>query len=111
MRDPHGRGAHATPIIHGPRWSWTSRHGQDRRGEQLTVLRWVKALHIIFVVCWFAGLFYLPRLFVNHAMTTDAAVCAQLAAMEQRLYRFVTPFAWLTVLFGGWLLLAGWDAW
>ena len=42
---------------------------------------WVKAFHIIFMVAWFAGLFYLPRLFVNHAMTEDEAVREQLALM------------------------------
>jgi protoporphyrinogen IX oxidase len=67
---------------------------------------WVKALHIAFVVCWFAGLFYLPRLFVNHALVTDSATYNQLALMEQRLYRFVTPLAWLAPLFGCWLLYA-----
>ena len=74
------------------------------------MLLWIKALHVIFVVCWFAGLFYLPRLFVNHAMATEQGVRAQLALMEQRLYRFMTPFAWLTALCGGWLLIEGWEA-
>jgi putative membrane protein len=73
------------------------------------VLLWIKALHVIFVVCWFAGLFYLPRLFVNHAMATEESVRTQLAVMERRLYRFIAPFAWLTALFGGWLLLDGWE--
>lgn len=61
---------------------------------------WLKSFHIIFVVSWFAGLFYLPRLFVNHAMTQDAAVSAQLALMESKLYRFITPLAALAVLSG-----------
>jgi protoporphyrinogen IX oxidase len=69
-----------------------------------------KALHIAFVVCWFSGIFYLPRLFVNHAMTTEASVHAQLRQMERKLYRFMTPFAWLTVLLGTYLLLIGWNA-
>ena len=73
------------------------------------MLLWVKALHVIFVVCWFAGLFYLPRLFVNHAMISDQATRAHLVLMQQRLYRFMTPFAWLTAFFGGWLLVAGWE--
>jgi putative membrane protein len=66
---------------------------------------WVKAFHIIFVVSWFAGLFYLPRIFVNHAMATEAAEIARLKLMERKLYRFVTPIAWLAVLLGLWLWL------
>ena len=49
----------------------------------------LKALHIIFVTSWFAGLFYLPRLFVNHAMVEDAATRERLALMEMKLYRFM----------------------
>jgi len=64
---------------------------------------WVKAFHLIFMVCWFAGIFYLPRLFVNHAMTDDPCTRAQLAQMERKLYRFVTPFMFLTLGFGLWL--------
>ncbi|MBI5752338.1 MAG: CopD family protein [Hydrogenophilales bacterium] len=66
---------------------------------------WVKAFHIIFMVSWFAGLFYLPRLFVNHAMTQDAAVAAQLAVMERKLYRFITPLGVLALATGLWLWL------
>lgn len=65
----------------------------------------VKSLHIIFVVSWFAGLFYLPRLFVNHAMVTDTATRERLAAMEFKLYRFVTPIGILAVGLGFWLWL------
>ena len=65
---------------------------------------WVKAFHIIFMVAWFAGLFYLPRLFVNHAMSDSDAVKAQLAVMEKKLYRFITPWMALTLVFGFWLL-------
>ena len=64
---------------------------------------WIKALHIIFVVCWFAGIFYLPRLFVYHAMSTEDNVRAQLLVMEQKLYRFITPFSYLAIGFGVWL--------
>lgn len=64
---------------------------------------WIKALHIIFVICWFAGIFYLPRLFVYHAMNEDPQTRAQLLVMEQKLYRFVTPFAVLAIGFGIWL--------
>lgn len=65
----------------------------------------VKALHIIFVVSWFAGLFYLPRLFVNHAMVSDAATRDRLALMEGKLFRFMTPLGVLAVGFGLWLWL------
>ncbi len=64
---------------------------------------WIKAFHIAFVVCWFAGIFYLPRLFVYHAQSEDPAVRAQLLVMERKLFRFITPLAVLAVLFGGWL--------
>ncbi|MCP4429854.1 MAG: CopD family protein [Gammaproteobacteria bacterium] len=66
---------------------------------------WIKALHIIFMVAWFAGIFYLPRLFVNHAMSDDPAVQKQLEIMEQKLYRFITPWMILTLIFGIWLLI------
>lgn len=73
----------------------------------------IKALHIIFVTSWFAGLFYLPRLFVNHAMVTDAATLERLALMEHKLYRFMTPLGILAVSLGMWLwfgfdLSGGW---
>lgn len=66
---------------------------------------WVKAFHIIFVVSWFAGLFYLPRIFVNHAMASEPAEIARLKLMEHKLYRFVTPIAFLALGFGLWLWL------
>ena len=66
---------------------------------------WVKALHVIFVTSWFAGLFYLLRLFVNHAMVDDAAIAERLALMERKLYRFMTPLAVLALGFGLWLWL------
>jgi putative membrane protein len=59
---------------------------------------WIKALHIIFMVAWFAGIFYLPRLFVNHAMSENEAVHKQLELMEQKLYRFITPWMVLTLI-------------
>jgi protoporphyrinogen IX oxidase len=67
---------------------------------------WLKAFHIFFVISWFAGLFYLPRIFVNHAMTEDHAVCARLKMMELKLYRFVTPIGALAVITGLWLWIA-----
>lgn len=69
------------------------------------MMLWVKSFHIVFVVAWFAGLFYLPRLFVNHAMAETPAEAARLALMEHKLYRFMTPLAWLAVGLGLWLWL------
>jgi protoporphyrinogen IX oxidase len=66
---------------------------------------WIKAFHIIFVTSWFAGLFYLPRLFVNHAMETNAEALSRLMLMEQKLYKFMTPLAVLALAFGLWLWL------
>ena len=65
---------------------------------------WIRALHIIFVVCWFAGLFYLPRIFVNYAASEHAETRRVLADMSRRLYRFVTPFMALTIFFGLWMI-------
>jgi len=71
---------------------------------------WLKAFHIIFMVTWFAGLFYLPRLFVYHAMAEDAATREHLKLMERKLYRFVTPLMWLMLGFGLWLIyINGWN--
>jgi putative membrane protein len=66
----------------------------------LNYILWFKALHVFFMVAWFAGVFYLPRLFVNHAETSSVEVAEQLKGMEKRLLYFITPFAILTVLFG-----------
>jgi putative membrane protein len=69
---------------------------------------WVKSLHIVFMVTWFAGLFYLPRLFVYHALATDAPSHERFKLMERKLYwGIMTPGAVLTVAFGVWLWL-GW---
>ena len=65
---------------------------------------WLKALHLIFMVAWFAGLFYLPRLFVNHAMTEHQETRQQFKVMERKLYRFTTPWMVLTLVFGFWML-------
>lgn len=65
----------------------------------MTIL-WLKALHIFFMVAWFAGIFYLPRLFVYHAETDSQTVRDQFKVMERRLWLFVTPFAVLTLVFG-----------
>ncbi|RCS58268.1 protoporphyrinogen oxidase HemJ [Parvibium lacunae] len=66
---------------------------------------WVKALHIIFMVTWFAGLFYLPRLFVYHADTQDALSDARFKIMERRLMVMTHLGGSLTLVFGLWLLL------
>ena len=67
---------------------------------------WIKSLHIVFVVAWFAGLFYLPRLFVYHAQSTDAASIERFKVMERKLYRgIMTPSMALTLVFGVWLWL------
>lgn len=67
---------------------------------------WVKAWHIIFMVTWFAGLFYLPRLFVYHAMSEDAPSIARFKIMERKLYfGIMTPGAVLTIILGLWLWL------
>jgi len=69
---------------------------------------WVKSLHIIFVVTWFAGLFYLPRLFVYHAMIdpTEKAGNERFKIMERKLYfGIMAPSAVLTIVFGTWLWL------
>jgi putative membrane protein len=60
---------------------------------------WLKAFHVVFVVTWFAGLFYLPRLFVYHAGTTDAASIGRFRMMEQRLFVIMSIGALLAVLF------------
>ncbi len=65
---------------------------------------WLKAFHVIFMVAWFAGLFYLPRLFVNHAMAEEEAVRARLTIMERKLYRFIMPWMLLTLGLGFYLL-------
>jgi putative membrane protein len=66
---------------------------------------WVKACHIFFVVSWFAGLFYLPRIFVNLAMVPAESVAERerLLLMAKKLYKFVTPIGLLAVALGLWL--------
>ena len=67
---------------------------------------WLKSLHIIFMVTWFAGLFYLPRLFVYHAMATDAIGIERFKVMERKLYYgIMTPGAVLTIATGLWMWL------
>lgn len=66
---------------------------------------WLKALHIVVVVCWFAGLFYLPRLFVYHAMSEDTPSRERFKVMERKLYRgIMIPSMLLTLAIGIWML-------
>jgi len=65
---------------------------------------WIKAWHVIFMVTWFAGLFYLPRLFVYHASTADSAGIERFRTMEARLFILMTIGAVLTAVFGIWLI-------
>lgn len=66
---------------------------------------WVKAFHIISMVAWFSGLFYLPRLFVYHAMATDTIGIERFKVMEKKLYCYImNPAAILTILLGLWLI-------
>ncbi|MEN8107699.1 MAG: protoporphyrinogen oxidase HemJ [Pseudomonadota bacterium] len=72
---------------------------------------WFKALHIIFMVTWFAGLFYLPRLFVYHADCKDETGHQRFLIMERKLFAIMTIGAVLTAIFGFWMLGAyAWDA-
>nr|MBF0684215.1 CopD family protein [Pseudomonas sp.] len=66
---------------------------------------WIKALHIVFIASWFAGLFYLPRIFVNLAQTTDAGAHNVLLGMARRLFRFTTILAIPAVILGLWLFM------
>ena len=67
---------------------------------------WLKALHLIFMVTWFAGLFYLPRLFVYHAMSEDAISNERFKVMERKLYfGIMTPGGVLTIALGLWMLI------
>lgn len=66
---------------------------------------WIKAFHVIFMVTWFAGLFYLPRLFVYHAMTDDAISIERFKIMERKLfYGIMTPGGIITLVLGLWML-------
>ncbi|MET0857260.1 MAG: CopD family protein [Telluria sp.] len=66
---------------------------------------WIKAFHIVFVASWFAGLFYLPRIFVNLAQETETVATARLLLMARKLYRFTSMLMIPAVLLGAWLWL------
>ncbi|MDH5434577.1 MAG: CopD family protein [Gammaproteobacteria bacterium] len=65
---------------------------------------YLKAFHIIFFTSWFAGLFYLPRIYVNLAMTENDDTYNHLLIMSRKLYRFITPFMYITAALGFWML-------
>jgi len=65
---------------------------------------WLKGLHIVFMVTWFAGLFYLPRLFIYHTAATDTVSRERFVTMELRLFAIMTIGAALTASFGIWML-------
>ena len=72
---------------------------------------WFKAWHVISLVCWFAAIFYLPRLFVYHAMSADKISQERFALMERKLYRgIMTPAMIATWIFGLCMLLPNWDS-
>ncbi len=68
-------------------------------------MQWIKAFHIVFMASWFAGLFYLPRIFVNLAMETEPAAHARLLLMSRKLYRFMTLLMLPALGLGLWLWL------
>ncbi|MEO8401315.1 MAG: protoporphyrinogen oxidase HemJ [Gammaproteobacteria bacterium] len=71
---------------------------------------WIKSFHIVFMVTWFSGLFYLPRLFVYHAEATDTISKERFKVMERKLfYQITTPAALLTIGFGLWLMSFSWS--
>jgi len=70
---------------------------------------WIKAFHIIAIVCWFAAIFYLPRLFVYHAMSEDQVSRERFKVMERKLYRAImTPSAIVSIALGIWMLTLNW---
>lgn len=74
------------------------------------MMLWIKAFHLVAVISWFAGLFYLPRLFVYHAQATDALGRERFCLMERKLYfGIMWPAMLLTILLGGWMLALQWD--
>ena len=83
----------------------------ENENEQEETVLWIKAFHIIGVVVWFAGLFYLIRLYVYHREETEAVVRERFAVMERRLYHYITvPGAWFTILTGLTLLALQWSS-
>jgi protoporphyrinogen IX oxidase len=74
----------------------------------MDLMHWIKTFHIVFVVAWYAGLFYLPRLFVYHAQANDPISIERFKIMERKLYfGIMTPSAVLAIFFGFWLMSYG----
>ncbi len=77
----------------------------------MTGYLWLKAFHLIGMVCWFAGIFYMPRLFVYHAAAEDQVSRQRFSVMEGKLYRIIMrPSMIVTVVLGLWMLVSHWDA-
>lgn len=77
----------------------------------MTTYLWLKAFHIVAVICWFAGIFYLPRLFVYHAMATDQTTKDTFKVMEAKLMRIImNPSMIVTLVLGVWMLVLSWQA-
>ena len=72
---------------------------------------WLKGLHVVFMVTWFAGLFYLPRLFIYHSRATDSADRDRFTIMEVRLFTIMTVGAIVTAVLGAWLLIINPGLW
>jgi putative membrane protein len=72
---------------------------------KVAAMLWIKTLHIVFIASWFAGLFYLPRIYVNLAQHPEPAVRTVLLGMARRLFRFTTLLAVVAVIFGLWLYI------
>lgn len=69
----------------------------------MSTYHWIKTLHLVFVISWFAGLFYLPRIFVNLAAVEDVATRARLLLMAGKLLKFMSLLAVIAVALGMWL--------
>lgn len=77
----------------------------------MTFYLWLKALHIIAVICWFAGIFYLPRLFIYHAAAQDDISKERFKIMEAKLYRIImNPSMLVTIGLGAWMFIDRWQA-
>ncbi len=77
----------------------------------MTFYLWLKAFHIVAVICWFAGIFYLPRLFIYHAAANDDISKERFQVMESKLYRVImNPSMLVTLVLGIWMLVDRWQA-
>jgi putative membrane protein len=87
--------------------AWLIGCGSDQPDTDAACMLWIKSFHIVFVTSWFAGLFYLPRIFVNLAMVPAGSEAERdrLLLMARKLYRFMTPLAVLALALGLWLWL------